>query len=274
MKHFTFLTLALLLALGASVPAFAQTSGAAVASYRISNVTNVETRSAIAATGAAIFEVGPDYVLIEATGREARALKRLGLELVRFDMPGPLLKIFPPADSNYHDYAEMVGELDQAAFDHPAILSLFSLGLTYEGRTMWAVKISDNVGMDEDEPEVLLNHHQHAREHLTVEMALCTLNMLTDEYGVDPQITSLVDNREIWLVFDANSDGGEFDIATGSYVSWRKNRQPTPGSSYIGTDLNRKGLPLGLLRRQQRHAEQLDLPRTGRVLGSRDHAAP
>jgi hypothetical protein len=239
MKHFTFLALVLLLALAASVPASAQPSGEAISSYRISHVTNVETRSAIAATGAAILEVGRDYVLVEATGREARALKHLGLKLVRFDMPGPLLKIFPAADSNYHDYAEMVAELDQAAFDHPAILSLFSLGLTYEGRTIWAVKISDNVGVDEDEPEVLLNHHQHAREHLTVEMALYTLKMLTDEYGVDPQITSLVDNREIWLVFDANSDGGEFDIATGSYVSWRKNRQPNAGSSYIGTDLNR-----------------------------------
>jgi hypothetical protein len=36
-----------------------------------------------------------------------------------------------------------------------------------------------------------------------------------------------------------NPDGGEYDIATGSYVSWRKNRQPNAGSSAIGTDLNR-----------------------------------
>jgi len=36
-----------------------------------------------------------------------------------------------------------------------------------------------------------------------------------------------------------NPDGGEYDIATGSYRSWRKNRQPNSGSSYVGTDLNR-----------------------------------
>jgi hypothetical protein len=36
-----------------------------------------------------------------------------------------------------------------------------------------------------------------------------------------------------------NPDGGEYDHATGSYVSWRKNRQPNAGSSYVGTDLNR-----------------------------------
>jgi carboxypeptidase T len=32
---------------------------------------------------------------------------------------------------------------------------------------------------------------------------------------------------------------GEYDIATGSYRSWRKNRQPNSGSSNVGTDLNR-----------------------------------
>jgi carboxypeptidase T len=38
---------------------------------------------------------------------------------------------------------------------------------------------------------------------------------------------------------DVNPDGGEYDIATGSYRSWRKNRQPNTGSSNVGTDLNR-----------------------------------
>jgi carboxypeptidase T len=239
MRPVRSLTLALLLVLAASAPAAAQSSGEAISSYWIPGVFDKETRSAIAATGAAITEVGLDYVLVEATPQEAKAIGRLGFKLQPFATPFDLLKLFPPADSNFHDYAEAVAELQQAATDHPAILSLVSLGLAYEGRSLWAVKISDNVGVDEPEPEVLLNHHQHAREHLTVEQGLYTLKMLTDEYGVDPRITAIVDSREIWLVFDANPDGGEFDIATGSYVSWRKNRQPNAGSSYVGTDLNR-----------------------------------
>jgi carboxypeptidase T len=228
----------LLLGLLLAAPSMAQLTRE-TETYRISNVVGTEARSAIARTGAGIFEVGRDYVLVEATKSEARALKRKGLKLAAFQMPADLSKVFPAADSSFHDYAEMVAVLEQAASDHPAILSLSGLGLAHEGRTLWAVKISDNVGTDEDEPEVLFTHHQHAREHLTVEMGLYILAMLTDEYGVDSQITDLVDNREIWLVFDANPDGGEFDIATGSYVSWRKNRQPNAGSSSIGTDLNR-----------------------------------
>jgi hypothetical protein len=237
--HVLALSLTLLLGLTFAAPAAAQYAKKGTVTYQITNVHDAVTRSTIAATGADIFEAGHDYVLIEATPEEARALTRLGFNLVAFQTQEGFASLFPAPDSNYHDYAEMLAELQQAALDHPSIFSLFSLGVSYQGRTIWAGKISDNVGSDEDEPEVLFTHHQHAREHLTVEMALYTLRILTDEYGTDPQITSLVDGRELWLVFDMNPDGGEYDIATGSYVSWRKNRQPNAGSSAIGTDLNR-----------------------------------
>ena len=125
----------LLLGLGAAAPAAAQ-SAKDTRTYKISQVFDARARSAIAATGADIFEVGHDYVLVEATGREARALKRLGLKLARFGTQDEFRKAFPAADSAYHDYAEMVAELQQAAFDHPSIFSLFSMGLSYGGRTV------------------------------------------------------------------------------------------------------------------------------------------
>lgn len=208
--------------------------------YYVPNVFTVEERSAIAESGATIWEVGHDYVLAEATPDEkVKIEKKLKKKIAEPTPEQAVILAFPVADSAYHDYAEMVAEIQQAEADHGAIFDLFPIGTSYQGRTIWAGKVSDNVGVDENEPEVLFTHHQHAREHLTVEMALYTLRMLTDEYGVDPQVTSLVDNREVWLVFDMNPDGGEYDISTGSYLSWRKNRQPNSGSSYIGTDLNR-----------------------------------
>jgi hypothetical protein len=70
-------------------------------------------------------------------------------------------------------------------------------------------------------------------------MTLYVLNLLAGSYGSDAQIAALVNSREVYIVFDTNPDGGEYDIATGSYRSWRKNRQPNSGSSYVGTDLNR-----------------------------------
>ena len=228
----------LLLSLVPTVPALKQAE-ARTPVYVIDNVADAATRSAIASTGALIIEIGKDYVLVEATRQEKRAIEALGLSVSDLPETNAMIMAFPAADSGYHDYAEMVADIQLAAANHPDIFSIFSIGTSYEGRQLWAGKISDNVAVDEDEPEVLFTHHQHAREHLTVEMGLYTLHMLTDEYNVDQQITDLVNSREIWMIFDMNPDGGEYDIATGSYRSWRKNRQPNPGSSAVGTDLNR-----------------------------------
>jgi carboxypeptidase T len=146
---------------------------------------------------------------------------------------------FPSADSQYHNYAEMTAEIDQRLTTYPDIMSMRVIGRSYQGRDIVAIKISDNVGTDESEPEVLFTHHQHAREHLTVEMALYLIRELGASYGSDSRVTNLVNSREIWIIPDINPDGGEYDIATGSYRSWRKNRQPNSGSADVGTDLNR-----------------------------------
>lgn len=232
------LVTALLLSLAPGVTALKQIEERTPV-YIIHNVSDAATRSKIAATGALIIEAGKDYVLVEATPKEKREIEALGLTVSDLPETNAMLTAFPAGDEAYHDYAETVAEIQQVATNHPDIFQIFSVGTSYEGRQIWAGKISDNVGVDEDEPEVLFTHHQHAREHLTVEMALYTLHTLTDEYNVDQQVTDLVNSREIWLLFDLNPDGGEYDIATGSYRSWRKNRQPNPGSSSVGTDLNR-----------------------------------
>ena len=239
-RHLFHWAMLIVMIFGLSSPAAAQGPTDETEVYYIQDVFDPVTRSAIAATGALILEVGHDYVLVEANTQEKRAIERaVGKTIAKPTFAQAETLAFPPADSNYHDYAEMVAEIQQAATDHPAIFSLFSMGTSYEGRTIWAGKISDNVGTDEAEPEVLFTHHQHAREHLTVEMGLYTLRTLTDEYGTNQQVTDLVNSREVWMVFDVNPDGGEYDIATGTYRSWRKNRQPNAGSSNVGTDLNR-----------------------------------
>lgn len=151
---------------------------------------------------------------------------------------------FPPQDSLYHSYTEMVTEIHAVETAHPAIVHVFSMGKSYQGRDIWAAKISDNVAQDEAEPEILIDALHHAREHLTVEQALYLLHVLADGYGTDPYVTSLVNSREIWIVFAVNPDGFEYDLTCTSsakppYCAWRKNRQPNAGTSAIGTDLNR-----------------------------------
>ncbi len=40
-------------------------------------------------------------------------------------------------------------------------------------------------------------------------------------------------------MFAVNPDGQAYDYGSGALRNWRRNRQPTPGSDAIGTDLNR-----------------------------------
>ena len=203
--------------------------------YRIGNVFTKEDRTAIAQTGAAIEEIGPDYVIVRATPLEIHSVAIQTYIIEEFVQP----QDFPLYDMVYHNYSEMSNDILEVANAHPNIVSRFSIGKSYGNRDIWAVKISDNVNTDEDEPEVLFLGLHHAREHLTVEMTLYILRLLAGNYGSDSQITNLVNSREIYIIFNVNPDGGEYDIATGSYRSWRKNRQPNSGSSAVGTDLNR-----------------------------------
>ncbi|MGK5499686.1 M14 family metallopeptidase [Streptomyces sp. URMC 125] len=247
-----FLTLALAAPLGAQATAAPgddlrrTTTAGGDRQYEITGITDADRRTAIARTGAAIDAVRERSVVVTADAAQAERLRKAGHRLTALPAPpdrtagketGAL--DFPPSDSGYHNHAEATAAVNEYVRTHPDIMTKKVIGKSHQGRDIVAVKISDNARTDEAEPEVLFTHHQHAREHLTVEMALYVIREFGERYGSDARITRMVDQRELWIIPDANPDGGEYDIASGSYRSWRKNRQPTPGSTAIGTDLNR-----------------------------------
>ncbi len=146
---------------------------------------------------------------------------------------------FPPGNTGFHTYWEMVAEVEATAAAHPTIVQRRSIGKSHIGRDIWAVKVSDNVTTDEPEPEVLFDGLHHGNEHMSQEMTLAILKWLTAGYGHDTRVTNLVNSREVWIVVGLNPDGATYDIKGRTYHDWRKNLQPTPGSSSVGTDLNR-----------------------------------
>jgi carboxypeptidase T len=244
------LALAAPLSPGASADSTAKAAPSAdtIRQYEVHTHATVKERTALQQAGVAIDEVDDHGVVISGRADQIRKLRAQGYDITALgavpdrssaEDGGVGILDFPSADSRYHNYAEMTSEINSVVSAHSSIASTRVIGTSYQGRNIVAIKISDNVATDESEPEVLFTHHQHAREHLTVEMALYLLNELTSDYGTDSRVTNMVNNREIWIVPDLNPDGGEYDVATGSYRSWRKNRQPNSGSSYVGTDLNR-----------------------------------
>jgi carboxypeptidase T len=145
---------------------------------------------------------------------------------------------FPAGYEGFHTYEEMAAEVAAVAAAHPDIVHAFTIGTSAKGRPLWAAKVSDNVAVDEDEPEVLFDGLHHGNEHMSLEMTLAILGWLADGYGTDPRITTLVDTRETWIVFAVNPDGGAFDVLADGFRDWRKNRQRNPDGT-VGTDLNR-----------------------------------
>lgn len=141
----------------------------------------------------------------------------------------------------WHTYAEMVAELNLIHQEFPNITTApYSIGTTGEGRTIWAMKVSDNPNVEENEPAVLHDGMHHAREIMTVEFLLHFPRYLCENYGTDPVATFLVDNREIFFVPILNADGfvyNELQNPNGGGM-WRKNRRNNGGGCY-GVDNNR-----------------------------------
>jgi carboxypeptidase T len=140
----------------------------------------------------------------------------------------------------YHTYDEMLAELLQISTNYPGITDLTSIGTTYQGNSIWSMKISDNAQVEEDEPEVIIYGMHHSREWPTVEVPMYLINFLTGNYSTNSSVQNIVDNREVWIIPMVNPDGrfydGDDDPAV--YTNWRKNRVPN-GDGSTGVDLNR-----------------------------------
>jgi hypothetical protein len=222
------------LLLPGSLGAVAAQGPPALHNYRIDGVSSREARSAITRTGASIEFVGSNFVLIRATDQNVSAVRRLGFQTSDFVEPLD----FPPGDSRYHNYSEMVQDITAEVTAHPTLIRQFSIGKSYEGRDIVAALITKGADTyTSGRPEVLYDGLHHAREHLTVEETLAIMHLFVDKYATSKKVRKLVNNRAIWIIFDVNPDGGEYDVSGGSYHFWRKNRQPNQVA--IGTDLNR-----------------------------------
>lgn len=193
-------------------------------------------RSLIANTGASIELVQEDYVLAFASTESLRELQR-GHHVLSAE---PALRVFdfPQNDQPYHNYFELEDALFNLASSYPQIAKLESLGSTTEGRAIWDLRISGDLSRAGEYPGIFFVGGHHAREHLSVEVPLMLAEYLLKNYASDARVRRLVDSRDIHIVPALNADGLEFDISTGKYQYWRKNRRDNRDRTY-GVDLNR-----------------------------------
>jgi len=142
----------------------------------------------------------------------------------------------------FYTYAEVVAQLDSMYQHYPTLITpRDSIGTSHQLRALWAVKISDNPGVNEpEEPEVLYTALHHAREPQSMMTVLYYMWWLLEHYGTDPDATYLIDNRQMWFIPVVNPDGYAYNQQTNPNGGgfWRKNRRVNGGGSY-GVDPNR-----------------------------------
>ncbi len=175
------------------------------------------------------------------TGRPLRdILQPRNRRIVRASSAAPVVAadLIP---ANYRDLDGIIGRMQEIAAAHPAIAqvvditALHETPATYEGRHLFALKISDNVTADEDEPAVLIVGTHHGREIVAPVVTLGAAERLTAGYQTDARIRSAVNTHEIWIAPVWNPDGYNYVFTTDNL--WRKNRRVF--ASGVGVDQNR-----------------------------------
>jgi len=97
---------------------------------------------------------------------------------------------------------------------HPTLVSVQSIGKSYEGRDIWVASITNTAtGADTDKPAFWADGNIHAGELTASTTCLYYLHQLVTGYGIDLQITQLLDTRAIYLCPRLNPDGAELALA-------------------------------------------------------------
>ncbi|MFC1887816.1 M14 family zinc carboxypeptidase, partial [Candidatus Cloacimonadota bacterium] len=164
---------------------------------------------------------------------------------------------------DYKTYDQILTELANIAADNPGFTDLISLGNTLGHQyyddgygnyddfqfDIKCIKLSDNPDIDEDEPNIFMAGAIHSREPTSMEVDMYILHHIVDNYGIDPEITYLVDNSQIWFIPLINPDGYRM-VRELNYLGHRKNIRDNDGDgiadgalnlsySIDGVDLNR-----------------------------------
>ncbi|MBN2447343.1 MAG: ankyrin repeat domain-containing protein [Phycisphaerae bacterium] len=109
--------------------------------------------------------------------------------------------------NTWTSYADIGPDMLAWETAYPTLAKRYDLGLSYQGRHLWALRISDNVGVEEDEPEFTYISTMHGDEIVGVKMCMLLIDELLTNYGSDAQITNIVNEVDLWIVPLMNPDG-------------------------------------------------------------------
>jgi carboxypeptidase T len=190
--------------------------------------------------------------LVLATRAEADLLRERGvpfsvlledssqITLAKRALYGPSMRM----PGIYHTYERMMAEVDSLAASHPHLIRKFPIGKTeQEGRTIFAVKITEGVEKRQDKPAILFDGCHHSDEVMGGEICMALIHELAAKQGMDPAVDDWLKRFVIVVVPVVNVDGHTV-VTHNVDPRWRKNTHDTNGNGILhefpeGVDLNR-----------------------------------
>lgn len=133
----------------------------------------------------------------------------------------------------YPTYAVYLELMRNYVRDYPSLCKMDTIGYSVYGRPIINMTISDNVGVDEDEPEFWWSSTMHGDETSGWYFLIRLVDDLLTKYGTDPQITNLVNNVEIYISPNTNPDGTFYRSNDGTSIASARRY------NYNSVDLNR-----------------------------------
>jgi len=136
----------------------------------------------------------------------------------------------------YRSYEQTCEFLKECVRRYPSLISLESLGKTWENRDIILAKVTLHVEHADLKPALLYTGTIHAREWIGNELGVSFIEYLLGHYDTNPMVLEVLTKNTLYIVPCLNPDG--FEYSRKHFSFWRKNRRNN-GDGTFGVDLNR-----------------------------------
>ena len=134
--------------------------------------------------------------------------------------------------TKYPTYPQYVEMMQYFSETYPDICRLDTFGSSVQGRLLLALKVSKNAELDEPEAAFFYTSSMHGNELVGYPLMLRLANYLLSGYGIDTEVTKLLDNLAIWINPLSNPDGTYYPNNDSSVAQSIRNNA-------VGVELNR-----------------------------------
>lgn len=211
-------------------------------SWVIIQAKSADERTAIANIGVCIEEILPTSIAGIADTNCLSQLTKSGFIIKQATPLANYTTLMPHttymrSTEQFSSFENMTTDIQHLAATHPDILTISSIGHSYENRNLLLVQCSIPYDAYKKKSGILFVGTHHAREHISTELCLKLISYLC-EHKHEPSINALLASTNIYIIPMLNPDGVTYDYSKNNFACWRKNRRLNSNGS-IGVDLNR-----------------------------------